>query len=707
MKFFVFSILLIVSSQQAFALSCQHVKQLVNVYFKMHFSYNEFSDELSRRTLSNFIKSLDPGKMFFLKADVDKFELQYGNKIDDLVGKTDCKFVDDIVGVYSTRFEERQKPIEGFIQLKHDYKVDEYLEFDRKKTPFATSTEELDERWRKRVKFQALQLKDSIKDAEKLKEKLKKKYVLARKQHNEMTKKDIFGIFLNAFASSLDPHSDYMPPDALEDFNINTRLSLEGIGAVLRSEEGFTKIQSMVPGGAASISKKLKVEDKIIAVAQGKDPPVDVIDMDLREVVKLIRGKRGTEVKLIIMREEKGKSEQQEVVLIREKVRLTDRAAKSKIIKVEGKIGKDKKELKIGVINLPSFYIDFKGRQNREKDFKSSSVDMLREIEALNKKKIDGLVVDLRNNGGGSLDESINVAGLFVAKGPVVQTKSADGNTFVQADKNAVIAYDGPLTVLINRQSASASEIFAGAIQDYGKGLIIGDTHTFGKGTVQNLNDLPDDLGAVKITIAKFYRPGGASTQLKGVESDIVLPDLMDEIEIGEKFYDFALPFEKIKETDYKPFNRVTKYVSQLKEVSKKRAETDPLFKTVFEDIKTYKEGEKDRYRISLREKTAAEKEKDAKAKEKLSAQKIESDEAEGSEMELKLSSDAHLQEAARITADFAELSKGLPLLTEMTLPDAKVSVKKPIKAKKSKVLIKKVEPVEKKAEPVEKKETK
>jgi carboxyl-terminal processing protease len=497
-----------------------------------------------------------------------------------------------------------------------------------------------------------------------------KRMDLIRKRHKETTSDQVMGIFLNSFASALDPHSDYMGPDELEDFRINTRLSLEGIGAVLRSEDGFTTIQSLVPGGAAALSGKVKVEDKIIAVAQSKEAPVDVIDMDLRDVVKLIRGKQGTEVKLTLVREEKGQNNQTQVVLKRQKVQLTDRAAKSTLRIVKSGEGADAKDIRVGVIVLPSFYMDFEGRQNKQKDFKSSSVDMLREIESLKKQNVDVIVVDLRNNGGGSLDEAINVTGLFIKQGPVVQIRNSDGSAFVQEDKDPAVAWDGPLAVMINRQSASASEIFAGAIQDYGRGLIIGDSHTFGKGTVQNLNDISEKLGAVKVTISKFYRPSGSSTQLRGVESDIVLPDLMDEIEMGEKFYDYALPWEKIKESDFKPLNATSAYAKKLREASAQRVAVDAGFKQIADDIKTYKNGELERSRISLKEKSGKEKAAEKEKQEKRAGHKKGKSGADSDEDgELALAEDFMLQESIRIAADFHNIRAGRPL-AKLTIPD-------------------------------------
>ncbi|NBQ54136.1 MAG: tail-specific protease, partial [Proteobacteria bacterium] len=471
-----------------------------------------------------------------------------------------------------------------------------------KKQSWATTSEEINERWRKRVKFQLLQLKESLGDIAKAQEKLTKRYKLGNKRQQEMTTDDVYSLFLASFATALDPHSGYLSAEELEDFRIQTRLSLEGIGAVLRSEDGFTTIQTLVPGGAAAQTGKVKVDDKIIAVSQGKEAPVDVIDMDLREVVKLIRGTRGTEVRLTLLRESKGKSVQHVVPIVRDKIQLTDRAAKSKVHKVELKEGgATPRKISVGVITLPSFYMDFEGRQNRQSNFTSSSADMLRELKKMRDQKVDAVVVDLRSNGGGSLDEAINVAGLFTGKGPQVQIRGSEGKTFVQQYKDGAAAWDGPLAVIINRQSASASEIFAGAIQDYGRGLIIGGHHTFGKGTVQNLENLDDRLGAIKVTISKFYRPAGSSTQLRGVESDIVLPDIMDDLEIGEKHYDYALPWEKIEPSEFKSYGMTNGFIPALRTASHARMEKDPGFKKILADIKEYRDGEAIRNRVSLK----------------------------------------------------------------------------------------------------------
>ncbi len=643
-------------SNSAFALNCNEVRQLTGLYFKMHYAYHAFDDELNRRTLDNFVKTWDPGKVYFLADDVEHFEKSFGTQIGSQVMKSECGQIEQIVNVFAKRFNEAQKIVFKVLEEKHDFTVNEFLEIDRKNMAFAKTSEELQERWRKRVKFQLLQMKESLKDLAKSKDKIKKRYELLGKRQSEQTTDTVYSNFLNAFATALDPHSEYLPAERLEDFRISTRLSLEGIGAVLRTDDGFTVIQSLVPGGAAAKTGKMKVDDKIIAVAQGDKTPVDVIDMDLRDVVKLIRGARGTEVRLTVLRDKGDKNQQFVIPVFREEIQLNDRAAKSKVYDVnvtEGDAASAKATtLKIGVVTLPSFYMDFEGRQNQEENFRSSSRDMLKQITALKAQNIDGMIVDLRGNGGGSLDESINVAGLFIQKGPVVQIKRMEGSTDVHEDKDPKAYYEGPLAVLINRQSASASEIFAGAIQDYQRGLIVGDRHTFGKGTVQNLNDITEKLGAIKVTISKFYRPSGSSTQLRGVESNIVFPDIADELEIGEKHYDYALPWDRINQAEFHNYNMTQEYEAQLKTLSAARVTKDSMFGKIRDDIKKYKDNVAERNRVSLKEAAADKKSKDAKKK----AEEDLLDEDRGEEVAL--SDDAHLQETLRVTADYIQLMR-------------------------------------------------
>lgn len=687
---------LIAASPSAMALNCSEVRQLTSLYFKMHYSYNNFDDELSKRTLDNFIKSWDPGKLYFFESDVKEFEQKYNTKLDDAINSADCSAIDEVMSRYAKRFEERQRYIYEAIEAKHDFTIDEYMMVDAKKMNYPATQEDVNDRWRKRVKFQLLSLKTSVNNDMKVaREKLRKRYELALKRHNDLNKDKVYGVFLNAFSMALDPHTSYMPADELEDFRIRTRLSLEGIGASLRNEDGFTIVADLVKGGAAERGGILKTNDKIIAVAQGDAEPVDVIDMDLQDVVKKIRGARGTVVKLTVIRETASKNEKLVVPIVREKIQLVDQQASSKVINMvvnEGK-GGEIRAMKLGVVTLPSFYIDFEGRSAHQKDYRSSSVDTLREINKMQKAGVDAVIMDLRSNGGGSLEESINMAGLFIDKGPIVQVKSQTGSAEAYFDKDGKTYYSGPLVVLINRSSASASEIFAGAIQDYGRGLIVGDSHTFGKGTVQNLNDVDRKLGAVKVTVNKFYRASGASTQMKGVEADIRMPSMAEEFEIGEKFYDYALPFETIKEVPHQRLNMVGQYVPTLQQRTEKRMATAPEFKEIFAEIDKYKKNAEERSRVSL-------KEKDDKADKDKTAQKDkdkskESDDSEDPS-ELALKDDVYLQEALQVTSDYVQLLKGRPL-GESHVPELLAAKKEEEKKAKEKEKAKKTAATDKK----------
>ncbi len=663
----------LVYSPFAYSFDCKSVKSITEAFLERHYEHKKFDDAMSQRSLDNYIKIWDPSKVYFLQADIDRFQKQYGKTLDDQIPKGKCTAIDDIFATYSKRFKERQPGIMKAVEAKHDFSVDEYLELDPKKVSWAKNNEELDERWRKRVKFQFLQKKDAV-DMAKAKELIRKRFITAEKRHKELKYDKVLSYYLNAFSSSLDPHSDYYDPEQLENFRINTRLSLEGIGAVLRGEDGFTVIQSLVPGGAAAKTGKIKVDDKIVAVAQGKSAPVDVIDMDLNEVVKLIRGSLGTLVKLTILREEKGKSERLVVDVTREKIQLNDRAAKSEVFKVKANDvddapkGDKSKVYNIGVISLPSFYMDFQGRQNNQANYRSSTRDVLNELKKLKEKKVDAVVIDLRVNGGGSLDESVDLTGLFIKEGPVVQRQELNSKPFVHVDTDPNIYYDGPLVVMISHQSASASEIFAGAIKDYERGLIIGDKQTFGKGTVQNLSDMTEELGSIKVTTSKFYRPSGASTQIKGVESDVVLPSLFDEYEIGEKYYDYALPWDSIKPNKYVNFGKVKPFASQLAAESKKRVAVDPKYVELMAEIKEYRDKEKERTRMSLKEEKDPKKkdEKDKKEEEMMSEDK-----------DLSLKDDIHLQETVRITADYVRLINGKKIGHKLELPELIATVTK------------------------------
>ncbi|MBI2603646.1 MAG: carboxy terminal-processing peptidase [Deltaproteobacteria bacterium] len=668
-----------------FALDCKSVKLITTLYLQTHFSQHVLDETISERTLKNFITAWDPGKVVFLKSDVERFFADYKKRLPQMIAQSDCSALNDIFNIYSQRFEEGFKDIKPLIDLKHDFTLDEHMNIDRKSLAYVNDRKELKERWRTRIKFQHMQLKETIPDDKEIREKLYKRYDLQLKRHHEINSDEVYEIFLDSVATALDPHSDYFSPSQLEDFHISTRLSLEGIGALLRSEEGITRIHSLVPGGAAEKSGKIMVGDKIVAVAQGKETPVDVIDMDLREVVKLIRGPRGTEVRLTIRRD----GSEFIAPIIREKIELKDRATKSVLHEVQemkaspqGPLlrGHEKtrhekiaKTYKIGVIDLPSFYIDFEGRHAKKDDFRSSSRDIAKEIKKLEGQKADAIIVDLRSNGGGALDEAIDIAGLFLGPGPIVQVKKAQGNPYINTYSGKQI-YQGPLILMINQQSASASEIMAAAIQDYERGLIVGGSHTFGKGTVQNVNDLDPKLGAIKVTISKFYRASGGSTQLKGVASDIVLPSIIEHYDIGEKFYDYALPWEMIKPVPHRNFNMIRGHLSALQLASAKRLKADEGFVKIQEAIKEYKEKEKERYLVDLKIK------KKEKGKE---TEKLEAELEEDEDVETKLSDDLHLQETLRIATDYVRLLKK-EKLSDLEIVSLKKEATKTAEKKKS-----------------------
>lgn len=658
----------VIISSQGFSLTCPQIKDLINISLKAHLSFHEFDSNLSERTFENYIKTLDPGKLYLYEADVKKLSDKYKKNIHKLIKARKCNFINDFINIYTLRFKEINDRISSLVDLKHDFSIDEYLELDRKKIGFAKDEKELTDRWRKRIKFQLLQLiSTGIKD-DKAKEKIKKRYYLLNKDFQQETLDTFYERFLVSFTTALDPHSEYLSNDELKDFRIATSLAMEGIGALLRSEDGFVTIVSLVPGGSASKSKKLKVEDKIVAVKQQNADPVDVIDMNLKDVVDKIRGPEGTTVTLTVVREEKGVTSKFDVTLKREKIKLEERKAKSRVVSVNVETKEQKKRtVKIGILNLPSFYIDFEGQSKRSKDYTSSAHDVLTELNKLKASGIDGLVVDLRANGGGSLTESIKIAGFFFREAPVVQVKDGDGATNTYMDDDKGIVYEGPMSVLISRQSASASEIFAGAIRDLNRGIIIGDSHTFGKGTVQNLQDLKK-LGGIKITISSFYRPSGSSTQMRGVDSDVVIPSISDELDIGEKFYDYALPWDSIKPAKYQNFDMIKNYPAILSKLSEKRVKSDEAFSELLKDIEKQKKKKEDKYKISLK------KDQDIKTSTP------EKDEDPDEINDVRLENDPTLQESLRITADYSQLLQGHTPLSASLDP----SLTKKAKSKKN-----------------------
>ncbi|QEG36625.1 carboxy terminal-processing peptidase [Bythopirellula goksoeyrii] len=585
---------------------------------RRHLSEMQMDDEISHRALDMFLKSLDRMKLFFLQSDVDEFMAERDN-LDDYVKSGDVKIAKKIFDRFLQRVNEQVAVAQVYIDDEHDFTLDETMIRDPDEWGYAKTKEELNERWRKRVKYDLLlELADEVPQEEAV-EKLHKRYRGIQRNWEQHSNDELLEDFLTAITTSFDPHSSYMSPSNLDNFTIQMRLELDGIGASLESKYGETIVRRIVPGGAADKDGRLKIEDVIVGVAEGTDGEfVDIVDMKINDVVQLIRGKPNTIVRLEVMPADKSGRKIYDIT--RARIELKDSEARSEILErpiqetpatdptasdehshavdsivpetetvenVTGKIleqqkGSNGPSRRIGVISLPSFYMDMEGRRAGKVDFKSTTRDVRRLLEEFNKQNVDLVVMDLRFNGGGSLPESVEATGLFIDKGPVVQVKGPDGRVQPYPDEEAGEVWSGPLIVLINRFSASASEIFAGAIQDYGRGLVIGDHSTHGKGTVQQLFELgtqilplqeAPNLGALKMTIQQFYRPSGDSTQNRGVVSDVEIPYRTSYWEgIGEADLDYALKFDRVAPQPHDNYHAVSApMIEQLKQRSAAR----------------------------------------------------------------------------------------------------------------------------------------
>ncbi len=550
-------------------------KEILKTLDKKHFLTLNFNDDLSSKLLDNYIERLDPNKAFFLKSDIAEFD-QYRNILDDQLKKGDDSTGYLIYDRFKKRIEERLQKVIALLQNKEtnfDFSKQETLNTDTVNNDWLESETEGDDYWRKRIKSFLLSQKLSGDSLEKAQGQLEKRYLNQLSRVQKSSDDEIYEIYINSLTELYDPHTNYLAPRTAENFNINLSLSLEGIGAVLQTEDEFTKVVRVVTGGPAQKQGELKAADIITAVAQGDDGElVDVIGWRLDEVVQLIRGKKDSIVRLQVTPSSDSLQQGTKYIRIkRDKVKLEDQAAQKAVFTVES----EGESYKVGVINIPAFYIDFEAYRKRDPNFKSTTRDVLKLLIELEKEKVDGVVIDLRNNGGGSLQEATTLTDLFIDKGPVVQIGRGDDRNQTQESRfNA--HYRGPLVVMINRLSASASEIFAGAIQDYKRGLIVG-SQSFGKGTVQSLNPLkaPGDL---KITESKFYRVSGDSTQHRGIIPDINFPELLDSEAIGESSYDTALAWSKTKAVPYSQYLPIESTVAALKSNHEKRITEDPDF---------------------------------------------------------------------------------------------------------------------------------
>lgn len=580
-------------------------------------------DKLSAEVFKRYLESLDPGKLFFTAGDIAKLE-GYRSRLDDAIKSGEVAPAFEIFSLYQTRVNERVAHARAL--LKQDifsFEGDDRWEYDREDAPWSTDTAELDRLWRQSVRNDWLRLKLAGKQPDEIRKTLDKRYANMSKNVGELNGIDAFQTFLNAYATSIDPHTDYFDPRAAERFEQSMSLSLEGIGAQLQKQDDVVVIRELIPGGPAILSGKLKAGDRIVGVGQGASGPMeDVIGWRIDDVVDKIKGPKGTQVRLdIVPAEAVLDSKPNRIVLDRAKIRLEEQAAKGEVLTIPGVDGAPAR--RIGVIKLPAFYQDWEGRRRNSSDYASATRDVERLLREFRGQKVDGVVMDLRNNGGGSLDEAVAITGLFIDKGPVVQAKASGGDVRVDGDTASGVVWDGPLAVLINRGSASASEIFAGAIQDYGRGLIIGET-SFGKGTVQNLVDLDrwpmadgKRFGQVKLTIAQFFLPGGSSTQNKGVVPDIKFPVTVDASEYGESTLDNALPWDRIAAVPYVRYGDFGPLLPRLEALHNTRIAADREFRWWSEDIAQFR-AENAKKWVSLNEaERRAERDRDA-AKRKL-----------------------------------------------------------------------------------------
>ena len=583
---FAVSFHLVSQPARAANLECDTLSPLMMGFLNQHLIYKKFTPQLEERTITQFIKILDPSKMYLMDPDVT----QIRSSMSGLFGKLSAKKCDEIDAaqkLYETRVKESYEYAKKI--LNDDFKLDENttIVIDPNKRSYAKNQKELEDLQSRYIQFQISNYLTSDMKLAEAKKQLIHRYEVTLKHVGEEKKTDLYAFFLDAFASALDPHSNFLSKDVLEDFEITMKLSLEGIGATLSTQDGYTVVENLIPGGAASKSGEVEPKDKIIAVAKdGSNKFEQVIDMPLRDVVKLIRGPKGTKVRLNILRPEAKGMTKHEVLLVRDKIDLKDEAAK--LSYVDKTI--DGKPVKIGVLNLPSFYSD---SDNGER---SCSEDVKKLIIEANKNHVDGLILDLSKNGGGVLGEAVRVAGLFIRKGNIVETQDSDGRVENLADLDSSMYWTGPLVVLTSRLSASASEIVAGALQDYKRGVIIGSDHTFGKGSVQAVMKLRNDLGAIKVTTGMFFTPGGDSTQEKGVISDVKIPSPYMSKEFSEDALDYALQKKSLpafvspegndlsNPVHYIPLNG--KIIGELQKESKARVSKDKEFAKIEQELK-------------------------------------------------------------------------------------------------------------------------
>ncbi len=541
-----------------------------------HYVTKSINDVLSSKIFDAYLQNMDPGKSYLLQSDIDDFEI-YRYELDDALRKGNLAPAYEMWNRYQDRWIARLKKVIDVLEEgidDYDFTTDEEFLLDRSDSPWATSDEQLDELWKKRIKLSVLNLRLADKEHDKIQETLLKRYQNQLRMTSQTRREDVYQLYINSFTETYDPHTQYFSPRNTENFNINMSLSLEGIGAVLRQDVEFTKVVNLVTAGPADKSGLLKPNDKIIGVGQGtKGEIVDVIGWRLTDVVQLIRGKKNTIVRLDIIPADAEALNSRIIQITRNTVKLEEQTASSRIIELE-QLGETHK---LGIIDIPTFYSDFKALKSGDRNYRSTTRDVQRLLKELIAEKVEGVIIDLRNNGGGSLEEARNVTGLFIDRGPIVQIRYKNSRVYTMKDNYPGSIYDGPLAVVVNRLSASASEIFAGAIQDYQRGIIVG-TPTFGKGTVQTIVPLPSSHGQLKLTQAKFYRISGDSNQHKGIIPDIIYPQEFDPETIGESATENPLLFDTIKPVKHRVASIFRPLIPDLQKLHLKRVTTDPEF---------------------------------------------------------------------------------------------------------------------------------
>ena len=583
------------------------VTRLLSIH---HYAHKPIDDAVSSELFDNYIKSLDPNHSFFLAPDITEFE-ENRLTLDDAIKSGDLLPAYDIFSIFVERVDSRldyavQKLNEGF-----DFSRDESYSPDRSEEPWLETEDALNEIWRKRLKNEALNLKLTGKEWDAIVSTLTKRYTNFQKRIGQNTSEDVFQTFMNSLTQIYDPHSNYMSPIVSDNFGIQMSLSLQGIGAQLTTETDYTKVVRVLPGGPADRSKQLWASDRIVGVGQGDDGEIlDVIGMRLDDVVQKIRGKKGTIVRLeILPADELPGAPTKRISLTRDKIILKEREAKSDTLE----FAHEGSQYKIGVLTIPTFYADLAAQQRGERDYKSTTRDTRLRLAELKQANINGLIIDLRKNSGGSLKEAVELTGLFIEEGAVVQVRDQNEKVQVLKDRDRAVVYDGPLAVLVSRRSASASEIFAAAIQDYDRGIVLGG-QTFGKGTVQQLygfnrfvRNIDAKLGQIKLTVAKFYRVAGGTTQHRGVSPDIVFPSILSEWGIGEDTEENSLPWDEIEPSDFNSWGLISQYLPELRIKTKQRMLADPEFEFIQENIQRYKEKKENKV-VSLNEEKRKEK---------------------------------------------------------------------------------------------------